>query len=329
MTNSEALLDLAYHSLAHWGLKGNLRLIKERENSVYAFSDNHQQFALRVHRLGYHTNRSLTSEHRWIRALAKAGISVPQAVPTEQGNDFAVVSTDRLADDRQVDLMVWIEGHQLGSVESGMDTDGPDIRSVYQTMGRVAAQIHDQATQWEIPADFERHSWDLDGLLGSQPFWGRFWELAALTPQQKQRIVYVRERLRDDLSSFGQTSENFSLIHADFSPENFLVDGDKVQVIDFDDAGYGWHMFELATALYFIQDEPYYEVAKLALIEGYRTRRRLSDDDVAQLPSFMAARALTYLGWVHDRPDSATAQELTPTLIDLCNRTLDQYDQTT
>ena len=29
----------------------------------------------------------------------------------------------------------------------------------------------------------------------------------------------------------------------------------RVCVIDFDDAGFGWHLFELATSLYFITDD--------------------------------------------------------------------------
>ena len=32
-----------------------------------------------------------------------------------------------------------------------------------------------------------------------------------------------------------------------------MVQGDRIKLIDFDDAGFGWHLFELATALYFIR----------------------------------------------------------------------------
>ena len=39
------------------------------------------------------------------------------------------------------------------------------------------------------------------------------------------------------------------MIHADLVPENVLVDGDSIRLIDFDDAGFGWHHFEIATAL--------------------------------------------------------------------------------
>ncbi|MEM7278059.1 MAG: phosphotransferase [Pseudomonadota bacterium] len=320
---SDDILDLAYQSLKHWGLSGSLSLIKERENSVYAFTGDGQRFALRVHRLGYHSDQALASEHLWVRELAKYGLRVPKAIPTLQGTDFAIVATDKVTDARQVDLMAWIVGEQIGSIESGIGAG--DVGRIYQTMGQVAAQVHNQASAWNVPADFERHHWDVDGLLGEQPFWGRFWELAALTDAQRELIARARTRLQTELSDYGKTSGNYSMVHADFAPENFLIHDGDVRVIDFDDAGFGWHLFELATALYFIQRESYFAEAKAALIAGYREAREISDNDLAMLPAFLAARSLTYLGWVHDRPDSEPAKELTPILVDMCCETLNAY----
>ena len=59
-----------------------------------------------------------------------------------------------------------------------------------------------------------------------------------------------------------------------------------------------WHLFDLATALYFIQDDLDYDIARSALIEGYREFRPLANEELAQLPLFTAARSFTYLGWV-------------------------------
>ncbi len=322
-SGSDDILELAYESLKYWGLSGALSLIKERENSVYAFTGNGQRFALRVHRLGYHSDQSLASEHLWVRELAQSGLRVPKAIPTLKGADFAVVATDKVTDARQVDLMAWIEGEQIGSIESGIGAG--EVSKIYRTMGLVAAQVHNQASAWDVPANFERHHWDVEGLLGEQPFWGRFWELTALTDEQRALIARARTHLQTELGNYRKTSDNYSMIHADFAPENFLIHDGDVRVIDFDDAGFGWHLFELATALYFIQQENYYAEAKAALIAGYREARELTDDDLAMLPAFLAARSLTYLGWVHDRPDSEPAKELTPILVEMCCETLSAY----
>jgi Ser/Thr protein kinase RdoA (MazF antagonist) len=100
-------------------------------------------------------------------------------------------------------------------------------------------------------------------------------------------------------------------------PENVLVEGAGLRIIDFDDAGYGWHMFELATSLYFVRREAFYELARDALVEGYRRHRTLPDEQLRLLPLFLAVRSTTYLGWVHTRRGEATAQELTPALIEM------------
>ena len=94
-----------------------------------------------------------------------------------------------------------------------------------------------------------------------------------------------------------------------------MVDGGDVRLIDFDDAGFGWHLFELVTSLYFIQDEPYFDQAKDALIAGYKTHRQLTDETLEMLPLFFLARGLTYVGWVHSRRETETARELTPMLL--------------
>lgn len=314
------LLELAGASLAFWNLDGgDLRLIKYRENAVYELNTTGGgRFALRVHRAGYHSDQSLKSELKWIEALNDFGVGVPRVIPTRDGNTFAKVSIDSVPDERQVDLFAWVDGEQLGSIEDELGDDPDAIKHIYKTIGRVAAKMHNQALQWKLPADFSRHSWDVDGLVGDDPLWGRFWELNALTTEQRDLIDRARETVRQGLDAFGQPNDAYSLIHADFVPENFLVAGDKVQVIDFDDAGFGWHLFDLVTALYFIQDDPGYDIARSALIEGYREFRPLANEELAQLPLFTAARSFTYLGWVHTREETETARELTPMLIDMC-----------
>jgi len=104
-----------------------------------------------------------------------------------------------------------------------------------------------------------------------------------------------------------------------------MVDGESVRLIDFDDSGYGWHLFELATALYFELDQPYYPDAYAALIAGYRQHRSLPDEQLEYMPLFYLARSTTYLGWVHTRSETQTAKELTPMLVEKCCELAESY----
>ena len=180
------------------------------------------------------------------------------------------------------------------------------------------AQLHKHSSHWQLPEGFTRHAWDEEGLVGDRPFWGRFWDLAALTADQRRTIQKARNVVSLSLAALNKSPANYGMIHADFVPENLLVDGDDIRVIDFDDAGFGWYMFDIATALYFIQDDPNYALAKTALINAYQSERPLADESVATLPLFMLARSFTYLGWVHTRSGTAAADALTPILISMC-----------
>lgn len=317
---AERMRDLALIALAQWDIEpADLALIKYRENAVFRVTTiGGEDYALRIHRADYHSDDELRSELQWIKALAEGGIEVPALVPTREGDAFAVVSGGGVPEPRQVDVFEWVQGRQLGTAETGV-ADTSTVCDTYRTIGTLAAQLHNQAVGWTPPAGFTRHAWDTPGLVGPQPFWGAFWELAALTPEQRALLLQARDTVYRDLEAYAaepSSAGRYSLIHADFVAENLMVDGDKVRLIDFDDAGFGWHLFELATALYFEMDADYFDAAYAALIEGYRSARELPDEQLQYMPLFFLARSFTYLGWVHTRFETATARELTPLLVE-------------
>jgi Ser/Thr protein kinase RdoA (MazF antagonist) len=309
---------LARAAVPQWDLEvAEIEPIKVRENAVFRIvSAAGARAVLRVHRLGYHSDAALRSEFAWMRALEAAGIAVPQVIHSKGGNEFEKVGTPELGDARQIDVLRWIEGRQLGSVETSVRGDASTIADQYRAIGAIMARMHNQAAAWEPPAGFMRHCWDVEGLVGEQPLWGRFWELAALAPAQRQLLLATRSAVRKELTAYGMGPDRYGLIHADLVPENILVDGTDLRVIDFDDAGFGWHLFDLATSLYFLTGDGIYPTARAALIEGYRSERTLADGAIGSLGLFMAARATTYLGWVHTRQGTETARELTPFLIE-------------
>ena len=312
-------------ALKRWNIANcELDLIKYRENAVFRVDCDGMRRALRLHRHGYHSDDELRSELQWMQALNEAGISVPIIVPAASGDLFVTHEAEGLPGEIQVDLFEWIDGEQLGSVEEGI-ADEASVTATYGTIGELAAKVHNQAVTWPLPPGFTRHSWDAEGLAGEQPFWGRFWEIGAASGGEKELLLRGRDAIFDELSQLAKSPGTYSMIHADFAPENIMVDGGQVRLIDFDDAGFGWHLFELVTSLYFIQGEPYFDRAQDALIKGYREHRQLSDQQLEWLPLFFLARAFTYVGWVHTRHETETAKELTPMLLTAACELAEEY----
>jgi Ser/Thr protein kinase RdoA (MazF antagonist) len=322
----ERVTRLAVKALGHWNLDVmGVTPIKVRENAVFSVQlTDGRKVAMRVHRQGYHSDAALRSEFAWMAALSDYGISVPTVVPSRSGQLFEHAAIAQLGGTWQVDVFEWIEGRRLGESGGTMQGGAEEVAAQYRTIGSLMARMHNQAEGWARPVGFHRHAWDTAGFTSEQPLWGRFWELAALTAEQRDLMLRIRAVIEQALTAEGQTPDRFGLIHADLVPENVMVDGTDVRIIDFDDAGLGWYLFDIATSLYFLTNDPLYPTARDALLDGYRCERALSDETIARLPIFMAARATTYLGWVHTRQGTETARELTPFLVELACATVER-----
>ena len=320
---------LARRALPLWGIDSDLpmRLLKLRENAVFAVDDRaaREKLVIRVHRAGYHSDAELQSEWQWVTGLKEYGILTPEARVSGNGRMFEIVESPGVPEARQVDVVDWIEGEQLGSVEEGLQGTAEEIRARFETLGGVMARMHNHVSQWRAPQGFTRHAWDVDGLTGDEPFWGRFWDLPALTGRQRDVMVRVRDGLRAQLTELGTAPDIYGLIHADLVFENVLAGADGIRVIDFDDCGFGWHLFDIATSIIFLHGTGHFAPAKEALVAGYRQNRPLPDEHLAWFPVLLMARATTYLGWMHTRSETETAREMTPYIIDLVYGLAQEY----
>jgi acetylornithine/succinyldiaminopimelate/putrescine aminotransferase/Ser/Thr protein kinase RdoA (MazF antagonist) len=300
----EPIRSVAGHALESWGIaNGELQLIKHRENTVFKLTASDGRcFALRVHQAGLHEDDALRSELIWMGALKDDGFSVPRVLPTRDGDLFAVVGERK--DARRCSLLEWVDGNlmnDLGRVEKGMQAELCDR---YRHLGALAARLHNHSQSWSPPPGFVRHSWDEDGLFGDEPRMGRFWDHPALTPQQRREFLKARIVLLGLLKKLGKHESKYGLIHADFLPDNIIVNEDKLTLIDFDDSGYGWHLYEMGTALLPQTKHSFFDDIVVAYLEGYRSERAFSREDEEALPAFLMICGLNYLGWFQKRGEN-------------------------
>jgi Ser/Thr protein kinase RdoA (MazF antagonist) len=318
-------------ALPHWGIESDssVELLKFRENAVFAIeAPDRERYVIRLHRPGYHSDRALRSELEWITALADSGFPVPRVHRGLDGTWFAIVSDSYSNLDYRCDLLEWIEGVPLGVSENpSIERSLEEVADIYRTLGRLAARLHALSGAWSRPTDFERHSWDESGCLGASALWGSFVNLKSLTDSERNLLIRAAQLATERLRDFGKGPERYGLIHADLVPDNVLRSRDRMSVIDFDDAGFGWYVWEFVTAVFFLHDTPAYEPALTAMISGYREIRDLPAADLAILPTLTVVRGLVYLGWFCTRSETETARTLvhpiTRRTLELAARLLD------
>lgn len=313
-------LVLAKLALAEFGYDPGevpLTFVKMRENTVFRADTPNGPIALRLHRPGYRSQEEVSAESTFIELLAGRGFPVVRLVPTPAG-DFTVVVSDGETE-VVVDAQYWLEGsRQLGSTESE-DGDAGLEPEHFNQMGRIAARMHHVAEELAGKRRFLRAPWDAEGLIGVQALWGDALTVPGLDAAAREQLLRTRSLMFHALAEFGSQAAVYGTIHADFTPENVLVSGDELVVIDFDDFGEGWYLFDLATPLFFFFDHPKYAQFRSELLAGYRAERQLSDAEERLLNLFLVARGYTYLGWAATRSETETAQflirEIVPTVV--------------
>ncbi len=292
------------------------QLIRNRENAVYDVMLPSGRAALRLHRAGYQSAAAIRSELWWCRALAAAGVPVARPVPALDGQLLVALSTGRLAS-----AVAWVDGVPLG--EAGVPLAGDVAGQVarHRALGRLIARLHSATDALVLPPDFVRTRWDSDGLLGETPFWGRFWDHPALQPDDAALLRKTRHFLRDRVQDHA-ASGSFGLIHADVLRENVFVGESGLSLIDFDDSGFGFRLYDLGTVLSQNLFEPALPQIAQALAEGYAETRPL---DPAMIPVFTLMRCCASVGWTMPRlaPDDPIHRSHIARAVGLARRVLE------
>ena len=181
---------------------------------------------------------------------------------------------------------------------------------MYEKLGQLAGTCHNHVLSWEKPDNFERLTWDIDTIFGSNALWGN-WRLAPEVNKEVQdKLERVELKIRGRLLDYGKSEKRFNLIHADMRLANLLIDQESTRLIDFDDCGFGWFMYDFASAISFIEDSPMVPYFKSAWIKGYRSVRDLSAEDEQEIDTFIMLRRMALLAWIGSHIEAPEPQKL-------------------
>ena len=141
------LARLAHQAIALYDLspRSTATMINLSENTTYRIDDPDSggKMILRIHRVGYHSERAIRSELQWMAALRRdAGMETPEAIPARDGTVIQTLISRELAQPRHAVMSKFMTGHEPPEDE---------LLAPFERLGEVSARMHQHAKGWTLP----------------------------------------------------------------------------------------------------------------------------------------------------------------------------------
>jgi Ser/Thr protein kinase RdoA (MazF antagonist) len=313
-------------ALSSYGLDGaRLTLLRHEHNATFRVDARGGPYALRINRPLVHTAATVSSEMAWLRALRHdTGLGVPEPVAARDGSLVVVARDPGVPEPRPCVLLRWIDGRfvnrRLAPAHLGQ-------------LGSLQGALHEHGTSRTAPAAFVRPR--VDTLTDAAKVDSLSRSAAAAysgdhpTPEDGERAVELVARLvstadaavfetsldivRATTRQLRRESAGFGLVHADLHYDNVLFRGSEIRAIDFDDCGWGFHLYDLAVTLWELETRPRYDELRDALLEAYAAKRPLPADHAHHLRALVLLRQLQVVLWVLESREHPTFRDWWPT----------------
>ncbi|WP_138500888.1 phosphotransferase enzyme family protein [Nostoc sp. PA-18-2419] len=280
------------------------RLLQYEDNAVYRLTDGDgKDYVLRLGALAGHDSARQLSEMKWLEWLgSKAKFPVPLPVVNCDGQLVTDLPTADPSEPHLAVVLRWVEGeHPSPPIEP----------TFFSQLGEITGHMHLLATHFSVPVGFVRPSWDWHQLFGpfsvfeSRLSGGGSLEVSSVPLEDAQLniLASVRNVLLNDLHKLRSSEDAWGLIHGDLHRDNILIHDGETGVIDFDDCGWGFFLYDVASVL----DSTYrrlarnlgeYQQLRDAYLTSYDRIRPLPTTTSAQLMIFKAMRDLVTLNFI-------------------------------
>lgn len=302
------LITLAESVLAGYDLPGaSLTLVSETANAVFhvAVPSGRPQrlletgrtsdgaaYALRLRPPGWHSTQSLAEELQWLLALRRdTDLVVPEPVPACDGTLIQEISDPDTPGPWQGVLFRWVPGERRTETLTP-----PDLERV----GTCMARLHQHAAafvtaQHPPPARRARFCDVLAWRHGFQP------AVAVYSPRDLAVFAVAAQWVQTACQAVEESRHGVGFIHADLHQWNYLFHGEDVRVIDFDDCGWGYYVYDMAVTLTDIDDRNDFAALRHAFLTGYTRIQPLPPGYETSIKPLSAARILFMLQWLLGR----------------------------
>ena len=273
--------------------KGTLHFISESTNQIYSFQKDGKWYILRFSERPAEQIRQTKAEMDWLYYLAnnKIGVSLPLAAE----NGELVISTENDGKSFIISVFEALQGKFWNKNAFDLWNE-----KIFFNWGKVMGDIHKLTKEYSPANDNDVR----DAFTGHNALF--------LDKLKSCPTVYkITMDLIDEIMALPKDKDSYGLIHYDIHPWNFIIDGENINVFDFDDALYGWFALDIGIALYHglwwgRKNDAGHDFTNEIIgcfLRGYLSANLLSDYWLSKIPMFMKYRQICKLSWFYN-PDN-------------------------
>jgi Ser/Thr protein kinase RdoA (MazF antagonist) len=256
------------------------------QNFVYSGLVGDREVILRIAHIS-HRNEILTkAELEFIMFLAESGVKVASPIQSLTGDLLHTID-----DAFVVTAFEKVSGRNAKNAE--------ESNTFYENIGQFVGKIHKLSLHY-TPQHL-RYEWNDNALLAS---------FKNYCPSE---LYDSFDRLIGEVSALSKDTDTYGLIHGDISCGNYLNDGDKAHIIDFDEAEYSWFVSDIATPLFYeipipwvVDGEVRKEITKRFFsnfLNGYCKENTISQVWLKKIPLFIDLRQARVLSALYRSRD--------------------------
>lgn len=293
------LRRLAWNALSFYDLDvTQLRLITNDMNGIFRVDTRDRRKAILRISLpeGGHTREHVAAEMDWLAALARdTTLSVPRPLPARDGALVVEAAATGVPEPRLCAVFSWVPGSDLAEAMTLENIAG---------LGELMAGLHAHALTYQPPAGLALLRFDRvfpfpePVVLFDEAF-------AHLLPPGR-RAVFERAVAwaQDSIDRLQTSGEPMRILHGDLHQWNVRNARGVLSPIDFEDLMLGWPVQDIATTLYYFDDETFAQ-QRAAFQSGYIRRSPWPERRPGEIDSFIAARGLGLANFILNDPNPA------------------------
>lgn len=244
-------------------------------------------------------------EIKWTSYLSGKMAGIVKPLPSVNGSLFEVIE----ADGKQ--LLLTLQEKAAGK---HVNPENPEEfnESLFFRLGEVMGQMH------RLTMDYPGNIYDPEFRWNGPHFW---WKNILI---EDEKVRHGERRFLKELEELPMGRENFGIVHFDIHTDNFLADGPKLTIIDFEACQFNWYAADIASALFFLVQKgagplsvtdkertQFAENCLISYLKGYRETNEISSWWIGKIDLFMRYQMVDeYIAAQFSKPQNGSSEEL-------------------